>query len=429
MKKHPPAAGPKSKRPLRSLGSPAQAGKHPPAAVRTKTEFQRVVHKLQVHQEELEAQNEELRETQHLLEASRDRYADLYDFAPIGYVTLDGTGHIREINLTGATILGRERSRLLGTLFSVSVTRDKLDVFRDHLQQCQQGSGSVTTELTLAARGRDPIWVQLHSVPIRNLAGQTAMYRTAITDITERREAENILRLCHDQLEERVRERTAELAGAAAELRKEISERKEAEESLRESEQAQRALFESAPDPIVVADAEGRIERVNRQAEVMFGYQRSELMDQPVEMLIPELLRGRHERHRAGYIASPYLRPMGIGLQLYGRRKDGSEFPVDIMLSPLTTKRGVMHGKTSPIHHNGKDLFQGMANPFAATRYHSLVIKRETMPDCLEITAQTDEGEIMGVRHKSFPIWGVQFHPESILTENGRQILRNFLAL
>jgi len=70
-----------------------------------------------------------------------------------------------------------------------------------------------------------------------------------------------------------------------------------------------------------------------------------------------------------------------------------------------------------------------MANPFVATRYHSLVIKRDTMPDCLEITAESEEGEIMGVRHKQLPIWGVQFHPESILTENGRQIIKNFLRL
>ncbi len=89
----------------------------------------------------------------------------------------------------------------------------------------------------------------------------------------------------------------------------------------------------------------------------------------------------------------------------------------------------MMHGKTSPIRHNGKDLFEGMPNPFPATRYHSLVIKRDTLPDCLEVTAETDEGEIMGVRHKNLPIWGVQFHPESILTQNGRQILQNFLKL
>ena len=89
----------------------------------------------------------------------------------------------------------------------------------------------------------------------------------------------------------------------------------------------------------------------------------------------------------------------------------------------------MMHGKTSPIRHNGRDLFEEMPNPFQATRYHSLVIKRDTLPDCLEITAETAEGEIMGVRHRTHPIWGVQFHPESILTENGRTIVRNFLKL
>ncbi|MEY4385000.1 MAG: hypothetical protein RLY20_283 [Verrucomicrobiota bacterium] len=89
----------------------------------------------------------------------------------------------------------------------------------------------------------------------------------------------------------------------------------------------------------------------------------------------------------------------------------------------------MMHGKTSPIKHNGKDLFEGMPNPFEATRYHSLVIERSSLPDCLEITAETEEGEIMGVKHKQYPVWGVQFHPESILTESGRTILRNFLKL
>jgi para-aminobenzoate synthetase component 2 len=89
----------------------------------------------------------------------------------------------------------------------------------------------------------------------------------------------------------------------------------------------------------------------------------------------------------------------------------------------------MMHGKTSPIRHNGKDLFEGMPNPFEATRYHSLVIERKSLPACLEVTAETDEGEIMGVRHKEYPVWGVQFHPESILTEHGRIILRNFLKL
>ena len=89
----------------------------------------------------------------------------------------------------------------------------------------------------------------------------------------------------------------------------------------------------------------------------------------------------------------------------------------------------MMHGKTSPIKHNGKDLFEGMPNPFNATRYHSLVIQRDTLPDFLEVTAETDEGEVMGIRHRELPIWGVQFHPESILTSAGKDLLRNFLGL
>jgi anthranilate synthase/aminodeoxychorismate synthase-like glutamine amidotransferase len=89
----------------------------------------------------------------------------------------------------------------------------------------------------------------------------------------------------------------------------------------------------------------------------------------------------------------------------------------------------IMHGKTSPIRHNEQDLFEGMPNPFNATRYHSLVIERATLPEVLEVTAETDQGEVMGVKHRDFPIWGVQFHPESILTENGRRIMRNFLKL
>ena len=107
-----------------------------------------------------------------------------------------------------------------------------------------------------------------------------------------------------------------------------------------------------------------------------------------------------------------------------GHQSIGDAFGGDVIRAPY-----LMHGKTSMIHHDGKTIFAGLPNPFEATRYHSLIIKRETLPSVLEISAWTDDGLIMGVRHKQFKLEGVQFHPESILTNVGKDLLRNFLKL
>jgi para-aminobenzoate synthetase component 2 len=107
-----------------------------------------------------------------------------------------------------------------------------------------------------------------------------------------------------------------------------------------------------------------------------------------------------------------------------GHQAIGQAFGGDVVRA-----ENLMHGKTSPIHHDGRTLFAGLDNPFIATRYHSLIVKRETLPDCLEISAWTDAGEIMGLRHKEYNIEGVQFHPESIITESGMLLLRNFINI
>jgi anthranilate synthase/aminodeoxychorismate synthase-like glutamine amidotransferase len=107
-----------------------------------------------------------------------------------------------------------------------------------------------------------------------------------------------------------------------------------------------------------------------------------------------------------------------------GHQSIGAAFGGDIIRAPR-----LMHGKTSLVHHDGKTVFEGLPNPFEATRYHSLLIKKETLPECLEITAWTELNEIMGVRHKELVIEGVQFHPESILTTAGKDLLENFLKL
>ncbi|PZT52533.1 aminodeoxychorismate/anthranilate synthase component II [Paenibacillus silvae] len=107
-----------------------------------------------------------------------------------------------------------------------------------------------------------------------------------------------------------------------------------------------------------------------------------------------------------------------LGHQAIGQAFGGNVIRADRM----------MHGKTSEMHHQGTSVFTGLPSPFTATRYHSLIVERSSLPECLEITAETAEGEIMGLRHKEYAIEGVQFHPESIITDHGHQMLRNFLS-
>ncbi len=107
-----------------------------------------------------------------------------------------------------------------------------------------------------------------------------------------------------------------------------------------------------------------------------------------------------------------------------GHQAIGQAFGGKVVRAP-----SLMHGKTSDIQHIGNGLFEGVPTPFSATRYHSLVVERDSLPDCLEVTAQTDDGVIMGLAHRQYPVHGVQFHPESIASEQGHELLRNFLAI
>lgn len=115
----------------------------------------------------------------------------------------------------------------------------------------------------------------------------------------------------------------------------------------------------------------------------------------------------------------PQIPLLGVCL---GHQAIGQAFGGVVVRAPA-----IMHGKTSEIHHDGQRLFADLPNPFTATRYHSLVVERGTLPDCLEVVAETDDGVIMGIRHRDFPVQGVQFHPESILTGEGKRLLANFL--
>jgi PAS domain S-box-containing protein len=158
----------------------------------------RLVRDLRTQQIELEMQNRELREAQSLLESSRSRYSDLYDFAPVGYCTLDARGRIQDINLTGAALLRMPRDRLVDLPLSTFIWAEDGQAFRSHLQSCSLGDGRVATEVRLAIEGRGSLVAQLVSVPLRDAGARVTGYRTAIVDITTLTQFEDRLRFLAD---------------------------------------------------------------------------------------------------------------------------------------------------------------------------------------------------------------------------------------
>jgi anthranilate synthase/aminodeoxychorismate synthase-like glutamine amidotransferase len=133
-------------------------------------------------------------------------------------------------------------------------------------------------------------------------------------------------------------------------------------------------------------------------------------------------------------------RPEEAGISMELIRKFGGKIPIlgvclghqcmgEVYGGKVVRAGRLMHGKTSPIQHDGRGVFQGLPNPFEATRYHSLIVEKNSVPSCMEVCAETAEGEIMGLRHREYPVHGVQFHPESILSKEGKDLLANFLKI
>jgi protein-histidine pros-kinase len=213
---------------------------------------------------------------------------------------LDGT--IGSWNAGAEVIYGRPADEVVGKPLSQVVSPNGSGDVADLLQRVGDGD-LVRLETQHTRRDGRPISVALTAAPLRNRAG--------------------------------------EVAGASL-IARDISARIQAQEALRASEVQFRGLMESAPDAMVIVDADGRITVVNRQTEQLFGYERGELLGEQVEILVTERLRDRHREHRSGYLATAGARPMGAGLQLYARRKDGGEFPVEISLGPLQTEGGTL---------------------------------------------------------------------------------------
>ena len=225
--------------------------KHPEAIKEiASVDVKKLVADLHVHQIELEIQNEELRRAQLELEASRDRYSNLYDFAPVGYATVSEKGLILQANLSCAAMLGIERSSLIRKPFSRFITKDDQDVFYLHQKKLFETKAKQVCELKLIRKDRTQFYAQLESIAVKDAKGSTLQTRTTITDINDRKLAKEALQKAHDDLERQVKERTAELTETNKELKREIEERKRAEKAVRKSQERYMLAVSGSTDGI-----------------------------------------------------------------------------------------------------------------------------------------------------------------------------------
>lgn len=240
-------------------------------------DIQKLIHELDVNRAELEMQNEELRQVQEEIDGALKRYSVLYEFAPVGYLTLNKKGQITEVNLTGADMLGVVRHDLIKRRFSSFIAPNFQDIFHHHRKQLVKTGDNQSCQLKLLKEGDIEFYAQVEIVAVKDDKGNISQFRATLTDITKSKLAEEELDKHHQHLEKLVKERTAELTKSNTRLKKEIMVRKHAEEALRESEEKYRILFDQAADSIILTDAKsGALVNFNDKAYKNLGYTRDE---------------------------------------------------------------------------------------------------------------------------------------------------------
>ena len=258
-----------------------------------------LVHELQVHQIELEMQNEELRRAHRAIEDSRDRFLDLYEFAPVGYLTLTGQGLISEVNLAGARLLGEERKKMLQRRFARFVTLESMKRYDRLFASMMQHDERQACELELRRGDGSLFHAQLDC--LRVAAGdKPPVVRIVLTSITER---------------------------------------KQAEAALQESEARKSAIVQTALDCVVTIDHEGKILEFNPAAERVFGHQRAEVLGRELaQVIIPPSQREAHRQGLKRYLATGETQVLGKRIELTALRSDGSEFPVELAITRMGTE-------------------------------------------------------------------------------------------
>lgn len=256
-------------------------------------ESQRILHELQVHQVELEMQNEELRRTQVDLDASRARYFDLYNLAPVGYLTLSEQGLIMETNLTSATLLGVDQGTLVNQPLSRFIFKEDQDVFFLQRKQLIKTGESQVRELRMVRQDQAVLWLQL-TITAAQQAGDATEFRVVMSDITTRKDAEGALKKAHEELQCQIQERTADLFSANEHLRQEMEERVLSESALRGSEERYRRIIEGMTDYIYTVHVkEGMATGITRSpaCEIVTGYTLEEYAEDPslsMRIVVPE---------------------------------------------------------------------------------------------------------------------------------------------
>ena len=264
-------------------------------------DLERLVDELQVHQVELEMQNEELREAQEEIEESRRKYMDLYDFAPVGYLTLDEKGVITEANFRGAGLLGIERGLLPKTPFHLFIMPEDRERFRECQRKAFQIPGKQSCEFRVKRTAADPVWVSAEGLAMEGPDGKLTGMRLALSDITDRKRAEEEVSRLNAELEAKVRKRTDQLGAASKALKQEMEERARAEEEIRKSERGFRGIFELSSVGMAERDARTGLRiRVNQRLCEMTGYSPEELLSgKDVRLTHPDDRKRNREARKA----------------------------------------------------------------------------------------------------------------------------------